>query len=48
MRKKRNEIDSKKNSNLTIFKNEKFGQVRSVIVNDTPYFVGKDIALALG
>lgn len=48
MREKKNEIEYKQKNNLTIFKNEKFGQVRSVIVDDTPYFVGKDVALALG
>lgn len=33
---------------LQIFRNEKFGTVRVVDVNDEPFFVGKDIALALG
>ncbi len=33
---------------LTIFKNEDFGEVRTVTINDEPYFVGKDVALILG
>lgn len=33
---------------LQIFNNEEFGQVRSVIIDDEPWFVGKDIAIALG
>lgn len=33
---------------LKIFENPEFGQVRTVMVGDKPYFVGKDIASALG
>ena len=33
---------------IAIFKNEEFGQVRSVMIGDEPWFVGKDVALALG
>jgi len=33
---------------LQIFKNEEFGEVRIIILDDEPYFVGKDIADALG
>ncbi len=33
---------------LTIFKNEDFGEVRTILINDEPYFVGKDVALILG
>lgn len=33
---------------LQIFSNEEFGQVRTVLINNEPYFVGKDIAIALG
>lgn len=33
---------------LTIFKNEDFGEVRTVTIDDEPYFVGKDVALILG
>lgn len=31
------------NNELTIFENEEFGRIRSVMVNDEPYFVAKDI-----
>ena len=33
---------------LQIFKNSDFGEVRTVTINDEPWFVGKDIADALG
>lgn len=33
---------------LQIFKNEEFGTVRTVVINDEPYFVGKDVAEILG
>lgn len=33
---------------LQIFRNPEFGQVRTVTLNDDPWFVGKDIATALG
>ena len=33
---------------LQIFNNPDFGQVRMVMIEDTPYFVGKDVAEALG
>jgi prophage antirepressor-like protein len=35
-------------NNLEIFLSNEFGQVRTVLVNNTPYFVGKDVATALG
>lgn len=35
-------------SELEIFNNEEFGQIRSVEVEGEPYFVAKDIAIALG
>lgn len=35
-------------SNLMVFNNENFGQVRTVNIEGKPYFVGKDIAEALG
>ena len=31
-------------SSLAIFKNEKFGEVRTVVLNDAIWFVGKDVA----
>lgn len=33
---------------LKIFKNEEFGQVRTVTIDNEPWFVGKDVAEALG
>lgn len=35
-------------NNLQIFKNEEFGSVRTLLINDKPYFVGKDVAEILG
>ncbi len=33
---------------LTIFNSEEFGQIKTVTINGEPYFVGKDVAEALG
>lgn len=33
---------------LMIFQNEEFGSVRTVMIDDEPWFVGKDVAEALG
>lgn len=33
---------------LKIFENEQFGKVRAVKINEEPWFVGKDVAAALG
>lgn len=33
---------------LQIFKNEEFGEIRTVTINNEPWFVGKDVATALG
>lgn len=35
-------------NNLKIFSNEEFGQVRTVMLNDKVWFVGKDVAAILG
>lgn len=35
-------------SEIEIFKNPEFGEIRTVVVNDEPWFVGKDVAEALG
>ena len=35
-------------ADLQIFENEQFGQVRSIQINNEPYFVGKDVAEILG
>ena len=36
------------NNEMKIFENEQFGSIRTVEVNGTPYFVGKDVAEVLG
>ena len=33
---------------LQVFKNSEFGQVRTMVINNEPWFVGRDIATALG
>ena len=35
-------------NDITIFNNELFGSVRTMMIDDNPWFVGKDIAEALG
>lgn len=35
-------------NDIKIFNNEEFGKVRTVIINSEPWFVGKDVAEALG
>ena len=35
-------------SNLQIFENEEFGEIRTVTIDNEPWFVGKDVATALG
>ena len=35
-------------NNLQIFKNEEFGEIRTLTINNEPYFVGKDVAEVLG
>ena len=32
---------------ITVFSKDEFGEVRSVIINDEPWFIGKDVAKAL-
>lgn len=36
------------NNQLQVFKNEQFGKIRMIEINDKPYFVAIDIAKALG
>lgn len=36
------------NKEIQIFKNEEFGQVRTVLIEGEPWFVGKDVAEILG
>lgn len=33
---------------LQVFKNEEFGEVRSIMIDGTPWFAGKDISVILG
>ena len=33
---------------IQIFENPEFGEVRTVVIGDEPWFVGKDVATALG
>lgn len=33
---------------LKIFNNEEFGKIRTVTIDNEPWFVGKDVATALG
>ncbi len=33
---------------LEVFKNEEFGEIRTIIINNEPWFVGKDVAEILG
>ena len=33
---------------LEIFKNQDFGEILAISINDEPYFVGKDVAMILG
>lgn len=33
---------------LQIFKSKEFGEIRTVIIEDEPWFVGKEVASALG
>ena len=33
---------------IQIFDNPEFGQVRTVVIDDEPWFVGKDVAGILG
>jgi len=35
-------------SNIEIFKNEEFGEIRTLEINNEPWFVGKDVAIILG
>ena len=35
-------------NDLVIFNNEEFGLVRTIMIDDEPWFIGKDVAIALG
>lgn len=45
---KNNEKENDNMNNLKIFENEEFGAVRTMVIEDEVYFVGKDVAEALG
>ena len=32
---------------IEVFKNEQFGEVRTILIGDEPWFAGKDVALVL-
>ena len=36
------------NNNIQIFENSEFGKIRTLQINNQPYFVGKDVATVLG
>ena len=36
------------NMEIQIFKDERFGEVRTMVINGEPWFVGKDVAEVLG
>ena len=35
-------------SNIEVFENKEFGKVRTIVISGEPWFVGKDVAVALG
>ena len=37
-----------KNNQIEIFKSKVFGNIRTIMIDDEPWFVGKDVAKALG
>lgn len=43
-----NEMRKGEDNMIEIFKNEEFGEIRTIVVNGEPMFVGKDVASALG
>ncbi len=52
MRKRKDDNQNVKNENinvkLQIFSKKEFGDIRTIVINNDPYFVGKDIATSLG
>lgn len=52
MRKRKDEHQNNENikskDELQIFSKEEFGDIRTIVINNEPYFVGKDIATSLG
>lgn len=41
-------ITNKENNSLTVFQHEEFGEIHVVEIDNKPWFVGKDVAAALG
>ena len=35
-------------NNIQIFNSPEFGEIRTVVINGEPWFVGRDVAVALG
>lgn len=35
-------------NNILVFNNDQFGQIRTVLINNDPWFIGRDAAVALG
>ncbi len=35
-------------NNITIFNNPEFGDIRTIMINNEPWFVGKDVSDAFG
>jgi prophage antirepressor-like protein len=33
---------------IKIFENEKFGKIRTIVIDGEPWFMGKDVAVSLG
>lgn len=42
------ESEEAKMNELKIFENEEFGKVRTLVIDNEPWFVGKDVCIALG
>ena len=38
-----NEITEVSNNTLQVFENNEFGQVRTLVIDNEPWFVGKDV-----
>lgn len=36
------------NNEIQIFKNNEFGEIRGILINDEPWFIGRDVAESLG
>lgn len=40
--------DKNEGKGLQIFNNPEFGEIRTTVIDGEPWFVGKDVAMALG